>query len=30
MFIAAPVLAMFPAIMSFVTIPFSETSSPKT
>ncbi len=25
MFIAAPVLAMFPAIMSFVTIPFSET-----
>jgi NADH-quinone oxidoreductase subunit H len=25
LFIAAPVLAMFPAIMSFVTIPFSET-----
>ncbi len=25
MFIAAPVLAMFPAIMSFVTIPFSDT-----
>ena len=25
MFIAAPILAMFPAIMSFVTIPFSET-----
>ncbi len=25
LFITAPVLAMFPAIMSFVTIPFSET-----
>lgn len=25
MFIAAPILAMFPAIMSFVTIPFSDT-----
>ncbi len=25
LFVAAPVLAMFPAIMSFVTIPFSET-----